>query len=106
MAHRKTVRHFHEAGHLHELTFSCYRRMPVIVYFRVRFATPRATPFRRRWREGGPKGGRACAKKLGLLGGHDGQSGEPSAPIDNQTSNPRRGVTKAPIPLADLRAVQ
>jgi hypothetical protein len=27
MAHRKTVRHFHEAGHLHELTFSCYRRL-------------------------------------------------------------------------------
>ena len=25
MAHRKTVRHFHDAGHLHELTFSCYR---------------------------------------------------------------------------------
>ncbi len=30
MAHRKTVRHFHEAGHLHELTFSCYRRMPLL----------------------------------------------------------------------------
>jgi REP element-mobilizing transposase RayT len=28
MARRKTVRHFHEVGHLHELTFSCYRRMP------------------------------------------------------------------------------
>jgi putative transposase len=28
MALRKTVRHFHEAGHLHELTFSCYHRMP------------------------------------------------------------------------------
>ena len=30
MAHRKTVRHFHELGHLHELTFSCYRRMPLL----------------------------------------------------------------------------
>ncbi len=30
MAHRKTVRHFHEPGHLHELTFSCYRRMPFL----------------------------------------------------------------------------
>ena len=30
MAHRKTVRHFHKPGHLHELTFSCYRRMPLI----------------------------------------------------------------------------
>jgi len=30
MAHRKTVRHFHETGHLHELTFSCYRRMPLL----------------------------------------------------------------------------
>jgi hypothetical protein len=29
MAHRKTVRHFHEVGHLHELTFSCYRRLDV-----------------------------------------------------------------------------
>ena len=25
MAHRKTVRHFHEVGHLHELTFSSHR---------------------------------------------------------------------------------
>ena len=24
------MRHFHEAGHLHELTFSCYRRMPLL----------------------------------------------------------------------------
>jgi putative transposase len=30
MAHRKTVRHFHEAGHLHELTFSCYHQMPLL----------------------------------------------------------------------------
>ena len=26
--HRKLVRHDHEPGELHELTFSCYRRMP------------------------------------------------------------------------------
>ena len=30
MANRKTVRHFHEAGDLHELTFSCYLRMPLL----------------------------------------------------------------------------
>ena len=30
MAHRKTVRHFHEPGHLHELTFSCYSGMPLL----------------------------------------------------------------------------
>jgi|GEM_PF-4802850 len=24
------MRHFHEVGHLHELTFSCYRRMPLL----------------------------------------------------------------------------
>jgi hypothetical protein len=30
MAHRKTVRHFHEVGYLHELTFSCYRSMPLL----------------------------------------------------------------------------
>jgi len=29
--HRKTVRHFHEPGDLHELTFSCYRRLPLMV---------------------------------------------------------------------------
>jgi putative transposase len=28
--HRKTVRHYHEPGHLHELTFSCYRRLPLL----------------------------------------------------------------------------
>jgi putative transposase len=28
--HRKRVRHFHESGHLHELTFSCYRRLPLL----------------------------------------------------------------------------
>jgi putative transposase len=30
MDHRKTVRHFHQPGHLHELTFSCYRRLPLL----------------------------------------------------------------------------
>ena len=28
--HRKKVKHFHEPGDLHELTFSCYRRMPLL----------------------------------------------------------------------------
>ena len=28
--HRKQIRHFHEPGDLHELTFSCYRRMPLL----------------------------------------------------------------------------
>ena len=30
MVRRKLVRHFHEPGHLHELTFSCYRRRPLL----------------------------------------------------------------------------
>ncbi len=30
MTHRKRVRHVHEAGHLHELTFSCYDRLPLL----------------------------------------------------------------------------
>lgn len=30
MAHHKTVQHFHEPGHLHEFTFSCYRRKPLL----------------------------------------------------------------------------
>jgi len=30
IVHRKTVRHYHEAGHLHELTFSCYQRIPLL----------------------------------------------------------------------------
>ena len=29
-SHRKTIRHFHEPGDLHELTFSCYRRMQLL----------------------------------------------------------------------------
>ncbi|QDU97654.1 REP-associated tyrosine transposase [Lignipirellula cremea] len=28
--HRKTVKHFHEPGHLHEFTFSTYRRMRLL----------------------------------------------------------------------------
>jgi putative transposase len=28
--HRKRVRHFHEPGDFHELTFSCYRRLPLL----------------------------------------------------------------------------
>ena len=28
--HRKRVRHYHEPGDLHELTFSCYRRLPLL----------------------------------------------------------------------------
>ena len=33
---RKTVRHFNEAGHAHFLTFSCYRRMPLLSKDRTR----------------------------------------------------------------------
>src|SRR4051812_8453022 len=28
--HRKAVKRFHEPGDFHELTFSCYRRMPLL----------------------------------------------------------------------------
>ena len=28
--HRKLVKHYHQAGDLHELTFSCYRRLPLL----------------------------------------------------------------------------
>jgi putative transposase len=28
--HRKRIRHYHEAGHIHELTFSCYYRWPLL----------------------------------------------------------------------------
>ena len=28
--HRKRVRHYDEPGHVHELTFSCYRRLPLL----------------------------------------------------------------------------
>lgn len=30
MTHRKTIRHFHNPGELHELTFSCYRQLPLL----------------------------------------------------------------------------
>jgi putative transposase len=30
MAHLKTIRHFHAPGHLHEFTFSTYRRLPLL----------------------------------------------------------------------------
>ena len=30
MGHRKRVRRYDEPGHCHELTFSCYRRMPLL----------------------------------------------------------------------------
>lgn len=28
--HRKRVKHFHQPGDFHELTFSCYRRLPLL----------------------------------------------------------------------------
>jgi len=28
--HRKTIRHIHEPGHVHELTFSCFDRLPLL----------------------------------------------------------------------------
>jgi putative transposase len=28
--HRKTLRHYDEPGHAHELTFSCYKRLPLL----------------------------------------------------------------------------
>ena len=28
--HRKRVKHYHQPGELHELTFSCYHRMPLL----------------------------------------------------------------------------
>mgnify|MGYP000928662679 CR=1 FL=1 len=28
--HRKQVRHYNDPGHIHELTFSCYRRLPLL----------------------------------------------------------------------------
>ncbi|QDT64375.1 REP-associated tyrosine transposase [Calycomorphotria hydatis] len=30
MPHRKKVRHYNEPGHIHELTFSCYRRIQLL----------------------------------------------------------------------------
>ncbi len=28
--HRKTIKHYHEPGELHELTFSCFQRLPLL----------------------------------------------------------------------------
>jgi REP-associated tyrosine transposase len=28
--HRKRIKHYHEPGNFHELTFSCYHRMPLL----------------------------------------------------------------------------
>lgn len=28
--HRKQIRHYHQPGDMHELTFSCYRRLPLL----------------------------------------------------------------------------
>jgi len=28
--HRKQIRHYHDPGHIHELTFSCYQRWPLL----------------------------------------------------------------------------
>jgi putative transposase len=30
LSHRKSVKHYHEPGHLHELTFSCFQRRPLL----------------------------------------------------------------------------
>ena len=30
VGHRKRVKHYHEPGNCHELTFSCYRRLPLL----------------------------------------------------------------------------
>jgi len=45
--HRKQVRHIHDPGHVHELTFSCYPRWPLLT-IRQR---PGVTTFRF-WQEG------------------------------------------------------
>jgi putative transposase len=34
--HRKTIKHYDEPGNAHELTFSCYRRMPLLMNDRRR----------------------------------------------------------------------
>ncbi len=34
--HRKRVRHYHEPGDVHELTFSCYKRLPLLTNDRWR----------------------------------------------------------------------
>lgn len=40
--HRKRVRHYHEPGDIHELTFSCYRRMPLLTNNAWRIALSRS----------------------------------------------------------------
>jgi len=30
LPHRKRIRHYHDPGHCHELTFSCFRRLPLL----------------------------------------------------------------------------
>ena len=42
MPHRKRVQHFHEPGQLHEFTFSCYRRLPLLTNDRWRERLARA----------------------------------------------------------------
>lgn len=39
--HRKLVKHYHEPGHLHELTFSCYQRLPLFTNDSWRFQLAR-----------------------------------------------------------------
>jgi putative transposase len=34
--HRKKLQHFNLPGHAHELTFSCYRRLPLLSRDRTR----------------------------------------------------------------------
>lgn len=31
LKHRRQIKHFHEPGHLHEFTFSCYKRKPLLI---------------------------------------------------------------------------
>jgi len=40
--HRKTVKHFNVSGHWRELTFSCYRRLPLLAEDRHRILLSRA----------------------------------------------------------------
>ncbi len=49
--HRKRVKHFHEPGDLHELTFSCYRRLPLLTRKLTVRERPGKTCFRF-WQEG------------------------------------------------------
>ncbi len=40
--HRKRVKHYHEPGDLHELTFSCFKRLPLLTNVRRRTRLARA----------------------------------------------------------------